>query len=181
MITCPFPILADERIALEPLRLDHADEAFALIARDRPYLAQWLSWAESITTLDDVRLIIERNLRACDEGTDEQYVVVADGALVGMIGLHHISRVHRKAAIGYWLASNAQGRGIATAACRALVKHAFDELKLHRLSIECAVDNLPSRAIPERLGFKHEATLRDDLYSDGRFHDVAVYARVSAD
>ena len=59
MITCPFPILADERIALEPLRLDHADEAFALIARDRPYLAQWLSWAESITTLDDVRLIID--------------------------------------------------------------------------------------------------------------------------
>jgi ribosomal-protein-serine acetyltransferase len=50
---------------------------------------------------------------------------------------------------------------------------------LHRLTIECAVDNLPSRAIPERLGFKHEATLRDDLFSDGRFHDVAVYARIS--
>ena len=47
-----------------------------------------------------------------------------------------------------------------TACCRAFVAHGFDTWKLNRITIECATENVRSRAIPERLGFKLDGIVR---------------------
>jgi ribosomal-protein-serine acetyltransferase len=63
-----------------------------------------------------------------------------------------------------------------TRACRALIAHAFGELGVHRVTIRVAPDNVRSRAIPERLGFTKEATLREAGRTDGRgYVDLVVY------
>jgi ribosomal-protein-serine acetyltransferase len=41
------------------------------------------------------------------------------------------------------------------------VRFSFIDLGLNRVVVNCAVDNTRSRAIPERLGFNLEATLRE--------------------
>jgi ribosomal-protein-serine acetyltransferase len=46
---------------------------------------------------------------------------------------------------------------------------------LHRVEIRCGVGNTRSRKIPERLGFAFEGTLREAIWVNGRFHDLAVY------
>lgn len=91
------------------------------------------------------------------------------------IGSHPIDWEQAVGSVGYWLAADAQGRGIATRAVAAYLDHAFGPWGLRRMEIRAAVDNLPSRAIAERLGFTHEGTLRGLHLVRGVVQDVAVY------
>jgi ribosomal-protein-serine acetyltransferase len=100
---------------------------------------------------------------------------------VGIIGLNRLDRFHKQTEIGYWLAEECQGRGIMTACCRTLVDFVFREYGLHRVEIRAAVGNTKSRAIPERLGFTHEGTLREAEWVNDRFVDGAVYAVLEHD
>lgn len=54
-----------------------------------------------------------------------------------------------------------QGKGIVTAACRTMVRHAFEEHQLHKVVISCAIDNPRSRAVAERLGFTQEVLITE--------------------
>jgi ribosomal-protein-serine acetyltransferase len=68
-----------------------------------------------------------------------------------------------------------------TDACRALVKHALGELELNRVEIHCAAANVASSAIPQRLGFTHEATLREALLLHGTYHDRQIWGFLKRD
>jgi ribosomal-protein-serine acetyltransferase len=68
-----------------------------------------------------------------------------------------------------------------TAAVRLLVDHALTEWQLNRVEIRVAVENLRSRAIPERLGFSQEGTLRKADLVDGRYLDSVVYSMLAVD
>jgi ribosomal-protein-serine acetyltransferase len=78
--------------------------------------------------------------------------------------------------VGYWLSEELQGRGLVTAACRAMVDHAFEELELNRVSIACATENIKSCAIPERLGFRQEGVVRQAEWLYDHFVDHVLYA-----
>jgi RimJ/RimL family protein N-acetyltransferase len=67
--------------------------------------------------------------------------------------------------LSYWLHSRCQGRGLATEAVTALAHVAFRAYRLERIEIHCEPANAASAAVPRRLGFRHEATLRRRLPS----------------
>ena len=68
-----------------------------------------------------------------------------------------------------------------TAACRALVDHGFDALRLHRAVIRAATENAPSRAVAERLGFRLEGVEREAQLVNGEFVDLVRYALLSTE
>ena len=175
------PPLADARFRLEPLMPAHAQAMFDAVDRDRAYLRRWLSWVDVTTTRAAVETSIATFRERAAAGTDRVYLLLEAERVVGGIGLHGIDVANRHAEIGYWLAADRQGRGVMTSACRAVTDYGFRELRMHRLEIRCAVENARSRAIPERLGYAHEATIASFVFLDGRFHDVAVYARLNPD
>jgi ribosomal-protein-serine acetyltransferase len=80
-----------------------------------------------------------------------------------------------------FIAEDAQGKGTMTTVVRALVDYAFEEWKLHRLEVHCAPVNHRSRAIPERLGFREEALLREAELVGGRYLDSVVYGLLASD
>ncbi len=98
-----------------------------------------------------------------------------------MIGYHTIDWENRSTALGYWLGKEFRGRGLATAACRALVDHAFEDSGLNRVSIACASENEKSCAIPERLGFRREGVQRQSAWLCDHFVDHAVYTALSCE
>jgi ribosomal-protein-serine acetyltransferase len=108
-------------------------------------------------------------------------IVDPGGRIVGMVGVHNIDWLNRKTSIGYWLAAGEQGRGTMTAAVRAYVDHAFTGWRLNRVMIQAAVENARSRAIPERLGFREEGTLREVERVGGRMLNDVVYGMLAAD
>ena len=52
------------------------------------------------------------------------------------------------------------------------------DVGIHRVTIRAATSNLPSRGIPERLGFKHEGTMRDNSYVNNEYMDLEIYSMI---
>jgi len=101
--------------------------------------------------------------------------------LAGVISYSAIDWQNRTTELGYWLGEEYQGKGLVTAACRALVEHAFLELGLNRVVISCATENKKSCAIPERLGFRREGVQRQAVWLYDRFVDHVTYAALASD
>ena len=78
--------------------------------------------------------------------------------------------------VGYWIAKEATGRGYATEAAAVMLRVAFEIGRVERVEMHCAPENVASTAIPEKLGFVHEATLaRRSRDSEGDIHDLMVF------
>ncbi|MFC7531833.1 GNAT family N-acetyltransferase [Actinoplanes sp. GCM10030250] len=76
--------------------------------------------------------------------------------------------------IGYWMAAEARGRGVATDAAKVLCRWAFDELRLEVVEWRAEVGNHPSRRVAEKAGFQVEGTLRRRLLHRGALVDAWV-------
>jgi ribosomal-protein-serine acetyltransferase len=154
----------------------HAGALFAVIGRERERLRQWISWVNLRTSEEDILTWIRAVLEQFGDNKGFSAVIWVDGRIAGVIGILPISWLHRKAEIGYWLASEFEGRGLITDACRAVLRHLLVELELHRVEIHCGTKNVRSRAVAQRLGFTHEGTLREAQLLDGRYVDLEVYS-----
>ncbi len=174
-----FALRVDDELELGLLERADADALHALIERNRERLARWLPWAES-QTLEGTRGFIEgRALAAIAQADGFEIGVWWRGRLVGMVGIHAVRRHPRRGSIGYWLAAEAEGHGLMARAVRAVVAKGFDDLGFERLDIRADVDNARSRALPERLGFRHEGVLRRAFFDGRRYADQAVYGLLS--
>jgi ribosomal-protein-serine acetyltransferase len=171
----------DSATALRVLREADAAELFALTEANRAFLRQWLPWVDLVTSEEDSHSFLETVAEQHKAGRGPTFGVFRDGALAGVVGYLPIDQVNRSGELGYWLAEREQGQGVMTACCRFAVRYGFLTLDLHRVQIAAGVDNLASRAIPERLGFKLEGILRgrENLY--GRFIDHALYAQLRSE
>ncbi len=166
---------------LRALREADAEELHALIERNRPRLAEWMHWVQT-QTAQDTLAFIRRTTEKAREGRGFHRCIVAGGRIVGVVGFSTIDALNRSAPIGYWLDEAHEGQGAMTAAVAALVDYAFEELALNRVEIRADVENKPSRAIAERLGFQLEGVARQAYRVVGdRYSDDAVYSMLAAD
>ena len=175
------PIAVSEHLALMPLELRDADELFSLTDRNRRYLRRWLPWLDNITRPEDTRAFIRAAQAQASQNNGTQLAIRLDGQISGIVGHHQIDWRNRLTSLGYWVGEEFQGRGLVTAASRALVSHAFDHAQLNRVEIRCATGNEKSRAIPIRLGFREEGLLHDAEWLYDHFVDHIVYAMLARD
>jgi ribosomal-protein-serine acetyltransferase len=163
-----------DSLGVRPLETEDASELYALIEANRDHLARWLPWAAGQDLQGTERFIAEGEAQfARDDGFQAR--IAPEGRIVGVVGFHSIDWINRNTSLGYWLAESAQGAGTMTEVVRALLDHAFYEWELHRVEVHCAPENRRSRAIPERLGFREEARLRETELIGGGYLDSVVY------
>lgn len=163
-------------------RLDESDakELHALIDGNRAYLSRWMPWAAKQSHADTVGFI--RNAeKQLAENDGFQVALTYGESIIGVAGYHGIDWGNRSTSIGYWLAEAHQGKGTMTMAVHALAEHALSVWKLNRIEIRVAVENSRSRAIPERLGFRQEGTLRAAERVGDRYLDLVLYAMLASD
>jgi ribosomal-protein-serine acetyltransferase len=180
MATAQMPLSLPEAPQLRPFEEADADELHGLIEADRARLAEWLPWAAEQDREGTVEFI-RRSRQEIEEGIGYQAAIAPEGAIVGVIGCRPINWSHGSTNIGYWLAEAGVGKGTMTAAVRALTDHAFGSWGLHRVEIMAATQNRRSRAVPERLGFAEEGTLRGAEQVGDRHLDIVVYGMLAAD
>jgi ribosomal-protein-serine acetyltransferase len=171
----------NDNIRLKLLTVQDAVEVFALTDTSRHHLRQWLPWVDETKTADDTRSFIQTTLNQFAENNGFHAGIWYKGQLAGCVGLHGIHWSNRHTSIGYWLAERFQGHGIMTQSVRAVVDIAFRDYKLNRIEIRAAVDNLKSRAIPERLGFQNEGCIRQAEWIYDHFVDHIVYGMLAQD
>ncbi len=175
----PQPPLADDLVLLRLPREADAD-AIAAACSD-PEIARWIPVPVPYTRAD-ARAFIDEVADGWSAGTDLAFVIEerASGALAGMIGLHPGSAPDR-AAVGYWLAPTARGRGLATRAVRLVATWAFVDPALERLELMTLIGNDASGRVALRAGFRREGILRHYLPFRGRAVDAVMYAIVRDD
>jgi ribosomal-protein-serine acetyltransferase len=151
---------------------DDDAELFALIDANRARLRPWMIWEPTTKEVADTRTWIEACLAS--EFEMEGNGIFVDGALAGGIGLS-IDPIGNSGSIGYWLGADHEGRGIVTRACARFLDFAFDELRLHRMSLSAAVENARSRAVATRLGMREEGVQRDGCRVADGYLDLVWY------
>ena len=177
----PARIPVDEGVELRLVEDADAEEIYRATDADRAYLREWLPWVEDTRSVEDTRTFIARSQEQARLSNGFQTRILYQGRFAGMIGYLYHDWTDLRTEIGYWLRKGLQGRGIMTRAVKTLADFALRNLALNRVEIRAATDNRRSRAIPERLGFVQEGVLRQAAWLDGRFVDLAVYARLRKD
>ena len=166
-------------VCVKLLEERHAPELFAVVDRERAYLREWLPWVDMSTEVEHTLNFIKTSLQQFAGNDGFAGGIWCGKEFIGGIGTHRIDWLNRRVEIGYWISQKFQGRGLVTDACRAMIDHAFQEWKLNRVEIHCAPENEKSCAIPKRLGFQFEATLREAQLVNGKYMDVSVYAMLA--
>ena len=96
--------------------------------------------------------------------------------ILGGCSLYDIFPGPGRAAVGYWLAAGARGRGAATRTVRLLAGWAFTNLAVQRLELTCAPDNEASQRVALRCGFVREGVLRSHLPFKGARRDTMMFS-----
>jgi RimJ/RimL family protein N-acetyltransferase len=101
---------------------------------------------------------------------------------IGNVGLNNINWLSRNANV-FWSIGEKEywGRGIATEASKLLTNYGFNELNLHKISARIFTPNKRSLKLAEKIGFKKEAILKEDLYVDGTYVDTHIYSLFKKD
>jgi RimJ/RimL family protein N-acetyltransferase len=132
-----------------------AHSMFLAVRESHPDLQQWMPWAQTLPTEDDLAAVLSQGDVDFqqDRGWDYALVEPRSTVVLGCAGVHRTDRDERFA-IGYWVRTSRTGRGLATAATRVLTKAAFEFLENAQL-IVISMDqaNAASAAIPPKLGF----------------------------
>lgn len=143
------------------------------------HLRPWLPWVKSEP--EELKIKIERlrMFRARFDLSENFIYGVFDPTeteLIGGTGLH--PRVGLNAfEIGYWVNVNHVNKGYATEFSAALTKVAFEVEKIDRVEIHCDPKNSKSIAIPKKLGYIYEATLRGRTETiDGEPSDSMIWS-----
>jgi ribosomal-protein-serine acetyltransferase len=153
----------------------------ALIEQNRDHIKRWAAWLKDDRSIEDTRTFVERNLKQFAENKGFAIAIWFKGEMAGQIEYNYIDWANRKTEIGYWLGASFQGKGLVTKSCRVLIDHAFNELKLNRVEMHCAVENYKSRKIPENLGFKEEGVIRQAGWHHDRFVDFVVFGLLAGE
>jgi RimJ/RimL family protein N-acetyltransferase len=107
------------------------------------------------------------------------FAIVVDGEAAGGVGLELLQDISKRSAVvGFWLGEAHWGRGITTAALKAVTEYAFASFDLCRLHAYVFEHNAASARVLEKAGYVSEARLRRAATKDGKTFDLLVYAMV---
>ncbi|MBI2847682.1 MAG: GNAT family N-acetyltransferase [Chloroflexi bacterium] len=168
------PTLETERLILRLFTLDDAPEIYRLLQeRDvadtllnvpHPYekgmAEQWIgAQQEAFGKRQSVNFAI---------------VHKEEGFLIGSVSLGNINRAHGNAELGYWVGKPYWNQGYCTEAARAVLGYGFATLGLNRIYARHMTRNPASGRVMQKLGMKHEGTLRQDRKKWGKFEDFEI-------
>jgi ribosomal-protein-alanine N-acetyltransferase len=143
----------------------------------KPYEPRW-SEADLSHRVYSSRL--KRGREEAKAGTDYSFFIFLrqDGREV-LVGGVTLSNIRRRAAqfvnLGYWMGREHAGQGLMTEAVGMIVPFVFETLGLHRIHAAFLPDNVASRRVLEKNGFKEEGFAENYLQIDGKWCDHVLF------
>jgi RimJ/RimL family protein N-acetyltransferase/nitrite reductase/ring-hydroxylating ferredoxin subunit len=180
-LTPPDPPLSDGFVTLRPLRADDAP-AIAAACQDAE-IQRWIPIIPVPYTEADARRFILMTLQAWHDGSSCEFAI-ADATTddyIGSIGIH-LGPNPRRHAVGYLVAPEARGRGMAVRALQLITRWGFAELRIERLALWTLPGNVASQKVAEKAGFRFEALTRNwEADRDDRPLDAVMFSMTPDD
>lgn len=170
------PTLTDDVITLRPL--ETGDIPSVLAASQDPVTMEFTVVPNPYTEAD-ARDFVESRLTRVWPGFDVA-IVDRDGIFLGLCGLR-AEDDDAVTKIGYSVAPQARGRGVATRATRLLIGYSW-QIGALRVGLDVYASNAASRAVAGKCGFVEEGVLRSAAVgTNGKRHDLVVHGLLRSD
>ncbi|MED3123280.1 MULTISPECIES: GNAT family N-acetyltransferase [Bacillus] len=183
LLDVPLQIETDRLILRAPLQAGEGDIVHEAIKDSISELKQWLLLFQSIPTIEETEILLRNAHIDFLKRESFRYLIYhkETNAFIGTASLHAIDWKVSKCEVGYWINTQFSGHGYMIETVSALINLGFQLFKFRRIEIRCECNNKKSRAIPEKLGFELEGTLRnEDLSADGKqLTDTCIYAKIN--
>lgn len=151
-------VLTTAHMDLMPVSQAHARPLFQAVMDSRPELLTWMPWARAPTFEGTLAQTVSSE-REWYEDAEFHFSLVdrRNGHVLGITGLNRDGP--GSAELHYWIRSDRSGQGLTTEACKELIAWAPRALGLQRLTLWAGRDNVASRRVATKLGFKHVGPL----------------------
>ena len=168
-------------VRLRPVRLRDGAVWSRIRLADQAHLEPWEPMAEadwevrhSISSWPSICSGLRAEAR---KGRMLPYAIELDGEFCGQLTIGNVTHgALRSAWIGYWVAKDRNGGGVATAALAMGVDHGFGPVGLHRIEATVRPENVRSRRVLAKTGFREEGLLKRYLEVDGAWRDHLLVA-----
>jgi ribosomal-protein-alanine N-acetyltransferase len=174
-------VIETARLTIRPYSEADAEAIWPIVSQaDFP---KHMSWAAH-KDIEETRAFVRGQPAGIANNTDATWAIEIDGRAQGAIGLNGIrwqvgaQRVDR-AELGYWLAPAHWGKGLMTEAATAVVRFGFETIGLHKVTTRCYAENVASRRVIEKVGFRFLGRAEEDVWRDGRWYAHLVYELTS--
>lgn len=162
---------------LRPWRAEDAED-LALTLNDREILDNLRDGIPFPYTRKDAEDFIAAT-RSTEPDKIWAFAITVDGRAVGSITATRRENIYiRTAEVGYYVARNFWGRGLATSAVRQLCSHIFKNTDVLRIGAEVFAENRASCQVLEKAGFQLEGILRSYAVKNGVIRDMKIYAKL---
>ena len=177
--------MESERLSIRMPREGDGAIMNAAIVESFHDLKNWLPWAQEVPSVSDSETFARDAKARYAAGTALPLVLFRkeDGLLVGASGFPRIDWSLPKLEIGYWCRSSLTGHGYVSEAVARITRFAFEDAGANRVEIRVDSRNTRSYAIPERLGYTLEGTLRQESWDNSGtvLRDTRLYSMISLD
>ncbi|MFJ3379130.1 GNAT family N-acetyltransferase [Curtobacterium sp. NPDC090217] len=181
MEIAPAPTLTGDRVTLEPIAHEHADDLRAAVADGD----LWRTWYSAIPAPAQVDDEIDRRLAEHAAGRMVPFAVRdrPTGRVVGSTTFMNVDTANRRVEIGStFLAKSSQRTGINTESKLLMLSHAFDVWQCIAVEFRTHWHNMQSRAAIAGLGAKQDGVLRNhQIGRDGTLRDTVVFSITSSE
>jgi [ribosomal protein S5]-alanine N-acetyltransferase len=168
-------------IRLRPVRMRDGARWSRIRQADRGHLEPWEPNAEVDWivrhTISSWPVVCSGLRSEARKGRMLPYAIELEGEFCGQLTIGNVTHgALRSAWIGYWVSSSVTGGGVATGALALGLDHCFGPVMLHRVEATVRPENVASRAVLAKVGFREEGLLRRYLQVDGDWRDHLLVA-----
>ena len=174
--------LIGRRVLLRPLEATDFEAWREVRRRNADWLVPWepsrvAGQPDVVEDPDAFAVRCSARSRERQLGTGFGFGIFVDGALAGEINLSSVQRgAFQSAYVGYWMDRDRAGQGYVPEALVLLARHAFEDLRLHRLQIAIIPRNQRSRRVVDKLGIREEGLAVRYLEINGEWEDHLRFA-----
>jgi [ribosomal protein S5]-alanine N-acetyltransferase len=176
-------VLETERLRLRPFTETDVDDIWPVVSNpDFPKMMSWAAHSDRSETLGFVQAVN----KSLEQNVGVVWAIEHEQRVIGSIGLDSMVFALRawrmdRAELGFWLAPEQWNKGLMTEAADAVVRCAFQTIGLHKVTVGCIAENVASRRVIEKLGFRYVGRLEDDVWRDGKWHSHLRYELTAAE
>ncbi len=165
-----FPYLETKRLLLRNATMEDAKAIFTVFSDSK---VTEFHDMDTLTRIDDAIMIIERRKQGFESGRGIRWGIARneDNYIIGSCGFTWIQEFNA-AKIGYELASQFWQQGIMSEALNAILKYAFERKGLEFIIAEIMLENVASRKLLQKLGFRSQEVLEKHGFWKGKYHDL---------
>ncbi|MDJ0554147.1 MAG: GNAT family protein [Microcoleaceae cyanobacterium MO_207.B10] len=169
------PTIETDRIIIRKMCLNDADDMFEY-ASD-PEVSKYTGWYTHYS-IEDTKLFLHHVINSYLNNQVSSWGIVhkLDEKFIGTLGFIAWNIEHARGEIGYALSRKYWGKGYMTEVVNAIIYFGFSRMMLNRIEARCAIQNIASARVMEKVGMKYEGILRQHMFMKGKYRDLKIYS-----